>query len=222
MPILLNELIQNYKSLMLDSTPPTLISRYLNEQADRSRSPGFEAVPRIGHQAPEVALPIPGAHGTEACPLSELCERGPILLKFYRGRWCPFCTLELKAYQKLMPALRDAGVRLIAITGESPEKIAQTRRHDLLSFDIVHDAGLNIASAFGLTYSLGPAEIELYQRHSCLAGSNRRSDPMMLALPALYLIGKNRMIEYASVSADTSVRAEPAHVLRFIQQNSLN
>ncbi len=220
MPILLKQLIQNYKSLMLGSTPPELIDRVVHEQTSRRQSVWFKSVLRAGHQAPDINLPVSGEPNSEWVPLSRLLQHGPVLLKFYRGRWCPFCTLELKAYQKLMPAFEQAGVRLFAITGESPEKIALTRRHDMLSFDCVHDTGLNIAREFGLAYSLGPAEIELYQRHSCLTDQCSESHKMELPLPALYLIGADRKILHAHVSTDASERAEPAQLIRLIQQNA--
>ncbi len=219
MPILLKQLIQDYKSLMLGSTPPELIDRVVHEQTSRRQSVWFKSVLRAGHQAPDINLPVSGEPNSEWVPLSRLLQHGPVLLKFYRGRWCPFCTLELKAYEKLLPRLREAGVQLIVITSEADDCPATGRDADATGYSVVRDPTLEIARTFGLTYAPGPAEAEICRRLGYSTPAGMPGEPQALALPALYLIGTDGSIVYANVPSDPSLRDEPTHVLQLAQES---
>lgn len=215
MPISLKQLIDNYKSLMLGSIPSAELGQVMRDTSERERSVWFKKVLRSGSQAPELTLDLGLA---KPVLLADLLTQGSVLLKFYRGRWCPFCTLELKAYERLIPALRNEGVQLIAISGESPAQIELSRRHDGLNYEIASDADLKVAGRFNLNYRLSETEAMLYQRNGCDPANFAGSGPVMMALPALYLIEPNGQISFASVRADPSIRAEPVDVLAHIRQ----
>lgn len=219
MPILLKDLIEHYKSLMLSSTPPAIIAQSAMEERARRHSTWYRAALRAGDQAPDIRLPISGQFGLRSIPISHLLREGPALLKFIRGRWCPFCTLELKAYEKLMPRLRESGVRLIVISGESGDEATPASLADPPGLTVVRDASLEIARAFGLTYSPGPAEAELCRRLGYTTPAGLPGEPRALALPALYLIGTDRTVLHANVPSDPSVRDEPTRVLQLIQES---
>ncbi len=219
MPILLKDLIQHYKSLMLASTPPSVIARMAQEERARRQSHWYRAAVRAGRRAPEVLLPVSGASGREPIPITSLLQQGLVLLKFIRGRWCPFCTLELKAYEKLLPRLREAGVQLIVITSEADDCPATGRDADATGYSVVRDPTLEIARTFGLTYAPGPAEAEICRRLGYSTPAGMPGEPQALALPALYLIGTDGSIVYANVPSDPSLRDEPTHVLQLAQES---
>ncbi len=215
MLIMLNQLLQAYKGLMIDSTDPALIRQVMAEIEQRRSAPGFSKILSSGVLAPDPELSLE-SDGTN-CKLSDLLADGPVLLKFYRGSWCPFCTLELKAYERIAPQLKRLGIRLIGISPESAERIDLTREFDCPSFEIIHDANNDIARAFGLTYQAGPAERALFEHHGATEHLGGPVNSLTMAMPAVYLIEPDGRISYASVSPDPTARAEPGDLVERIR-----
>ena len=108
-----------------------------------------------GSQAPAFALP--NGHG-ETIDVGALMERGAVVLNFYRGGWCPYCNLELKAYQARLGEMRGLGAELVAISPETPDKAALTEAREKVDFEVLSDAGNAVARQFGLVFEL-PADI---------------------------------------------------------------
>ncbi|MFK7962444.1 MAG: peroxiredoxin-like family protein [Burkholderiaceae bacterium] len=212
---MLNQLLQAYKGLMIDSTDPALIKQVMAEIEQRRTAPGFSEVLGSGASAPNPNLHLESEGAGKS--LGDLLADGPVLLKFYRGSWCPFCTLELKAYERIAPQLKRLGVRLIGISSESPERIKLTRQFDCPSFEIVHDANNDIARAFGLTYEAGPAERALFEHHGATEHLGDPANPLTMAMPAVYLIEPDGRVSYASVSPDPTTRAEPGDLVERIR-----
>ena len=215
---MLKQLLQAYKALMIDSSEPSLI-RHLSAEIEQHRAaPWFSRVLGTGANAPTPEISIGTGEGGHR--LSDLLVDGPIVLKFYRGSWCPFCTLELKAYERIAAQLKELGVRLIGVTPESVSRIALTRQFDCPSFDIAHDADHAVAKRFGLTYQAGPAEMALYEHHGAtehLGETGASGGSATMALPALYLIEPDGQISYSSLSPDPTIRAEPSEVLKHVR-----
>src|ERR1700726_5235511 len=99
---------------------------------------------QVGQKAPDFTLP--NATGGEVS-LSSLLEQGPVVLSFYRGEWCPFCNLELRALQAALPRLRARGASLIAISPQSPDHSLSITEKAGLTFDVLSDARQQIGRA---------------------------------------------------------------------------
>jgi peroxiredoxin len=97
---------------------------------------------QVGDFAPDFELP--NAVG-ERIKLSDRLQRGSVILTFYRGGWCPYCNLELRAYQQLLPQIQAAGVSLIAISPQTPDASLSTAEKNQLSFDVLSDVGSEVA-----------------------------------------------------------------------------
>ncbi len=196
--------------LVRDETSPRLIevldrfTKALREQNVRSRSL------KIGDAAENVILNIPGRGRVE---LYTLLNQGPVVLNFYRGGWCPYCNLELKALHHARPEIERQGAQLLAITPERPESIAQTVRKNELDYPVVHDRNSEVARHFGLVVSLSEPLKALY-RSLGLNLAARNADVMVrLPLPATYVIGVDHTVQYAFVDEDHTQRAEPTEML---------
>lgn len=165
---------------------------------------------RTGDPVPD--LPLPDA--PDGPPrLSDLWRDGPLVLKFYRGRWCPYCTLDLRAWQRALPELRARGTRLVAITPQEAPEIALTRERDRLGFRIVSDPGNRIARAFGIAYEVDPEVRALYEGFGLSGSQVDPAGTWTLPLPACYLIGTDGRVEWAHVDVDYRRRAEPADLV---------
>lgn len=146
--------------------------------------------------------------------LFEVLAASRVLLKFYRGGWCPYCSLELMAYQSLLHSFRELGVRVIAISPEGLMDGTQTAVRNQLSFPIATDEELGIARQFGIVVHLSEDERQFIRewRHPLLRRS--RAFDWELPLPATYVIDQERRIQFESVSLDYRRRVDPAEVLR--------
>ena len=83
----------------------------------------------VGDIAPDFTLP--DATG-KAMRLSDLLQQGPVVINFYRGEWCPYCNLELRAFQNLLPEFKQADTTLVAISPELPDhSLSVTEKHNL-------------------------------------------------------------------------------------------
>ena len=86
---------------------------------------------KVGERAPAIVLK--NAKG-ETVDVANLLKKGPVIVTFYRGGWCPYCNLELKAYQEVLPEIVAAGAALVAISPEKPDDTLSTAEKNALAF----------------------------------------------------------------------------------------
>jgi peroxiredoxin len=180
-------------------------------EAARLARPGWDAgVPRIGEAAPDVAMPDAP---DPPVSLLDLARAGPLVLKFYRGRWCPYCTLDMRAWQRAAPRLQALGARFVAVTPQSGTEIATMRERDGLALHVASDAGHRLARAFGVSYEVDPAVRAHYAAQGLDIGSTGENGDWELPLPACFVIGRDARVAWSHVDADYTRRAEPDAVL---------
>ncbi len=112
-----------------------------------------------GEVAPDFILPH--VDGRSVRLYSEL-ERGPVVLVFYRGGWCPYCNIHLRGFQKLLSEFEAADAQVIAISPQLPDQSLTTQEKDELAFLVLSDVGLHTAHAFGVAFELPKALLNLY------------------------------------------------------------
>ncbi|MDD9876309.1 MAG: peroxiredoxin-like family protein [Magnetovibrio sp.] len=165
----------------------------------------------VGDRAPDFALP--DARG-EMVSLSGLTGLGPVILTFYRGGWCPYCNLELRAYQRELAAITAAGGQLAAVSPLTPDNSLSVEEKNALSFPVLSDAGNRAAAAFGLVFEIDERLKPVYKERlgNDLEACNGDAS-FTLPLPATYVIGADGVVGYAYVNADYRLRADPADVI---------
>ena len=152
----------------------------------------------------------------ENVKLSELWQEGPIVLMWYRGGWCPYCNIQLRAMQQSMDAIENAGAKLVVLTPELPEKAKETAATNDLDIVALHDNGNALARQYGLVFQLPDAIVPAYRDKLKLPEYNG-NDAMELPLAATYVIDKSGTITYAFLDADYKKRAEPADVIEAVK-----
>jgi len=175
------------------------------------RASGIEGLAlKKSDNTPGVTLTNPNG---QSISLAQLYERAPAIVIFYRGGWCPYCNLTLRAYQGLLPEIRAAGVNLVAITPELPDNTLNTAQKNELAFEVLSDPDLEAAAGFGLAFELPEDLAALYIKNGndlrLINGTSRFSLPV----PATYVIGRDGVIAYAHVDVDYRNRAEPNDAL---------
>lgn len=164
-----------------------------------------------GDRAPNFRLPDAKGGSVE---LDALLRQGPVVLSFYRGQWCPYCNLELRAYQKLLPQLQALGASLVAVSPQTPDNSLSTAEKFDLAYPVLSDVGLHVARAYGVAFDLPAELVELYQRqwNNDLVKWNGEGG-WSLPIPATYVIGQDARIALAHVDPDYRDRQEPEAVL---------
>ena len=184
----------------------------MNRANDSLRTPAtLGRALQEGDRAPNFRLPNARGGSVE---LDALLERGPVVLAFYRGQWCPYCNLELRAYQTRLPQLQALGASLIAISPQTPDHSSSTAERNELAYPVLSDVGLHVARAYGVAFDLPPELIGLYQRQwrNDLVKWNGEGG-WSLPIPATYVIGGDARIALAHVDPDYRERLEPEAVL---------
>ncbi len=166
---------------------------------------------RVGDVAPEFELP--DAYGSMVNS-AELLQRGPMIVSFYRGSWCPFCNLELRALQRELDSVESAGATLVAISPNVPdESLALVEEHEL-TFPVLSDGENAVARLFNLVYEMDPDLVAFYKEVSQRAINEMNgSERWELPVPATYVIDRDGTIRYDFVDLNHRVRAEPADVV---------
>jgi peroxiredoxin len=168
-----------------------------------------------GDTAPDFTLP--NATGRPVTLQNKL-QRGPVILSFYRGGWCPFCNLELQALQAYLPQFREIGASLIGISPETPDHALTTAERHALEFEVLIDSGNRVARDYGLLYAVHEPMRPLYQRWGLDVPAYNGEDSWELPVPATYLIDRDSVVRAAHVDKDYTRRMEPRLILEALRQ----
>jgi peroxiredoxin len=163
-----------------------------------------------GDRAPDFDLP--DARGGHA-RLSTLLADGPVVLSFYRGGWCPYCNLELRALQHSLPAFKGLGASLVAVSPQNPDASLSTAERNALEYPVLSDAGSAVAKAFGIAFDLAEELRPVYAAFGHALPDLNGDDSWVLPIPATYVIDRDRTIVLAYVDTDYRTRLEPADIV---------
>jgi peroxiredoxin len=160
--------------------------------------------------APDIALPNPAG---KSIVLKDLLQSGPVVLTFYRGDWCPYCNIQLRAYQGALPQITGLGGRLVAISPQLPDNSLDTASKNALTFDVLSDVGNKVSRSYGLVYSL-PEEIRSALRSNTKALPPITGDESWeLPVPATYVVARDQRVALAYIEVDYRKRPEPEALL---------
>ena len=169
---------------------------------------------KVGDKAPLFTLKDPDGKPVSS---ADLLAKGPLVLTFYRGVWCPYCNMELQALQAFLPTLQEAGANLVAISPQIAANSRKSVRTNGLEFAILSDTHNDVADAFGLRFALPDYLIELYKNLRNDLPTFNDDPSWTLPMPARYVIGQDGVIRYAEVNPDYTQRPEPEAMLDAIR-----
>ncbi len=173
---------------------------------DLIKSDAVKASVQTSAQAPDFSLPnVDG----KTIQLSDLLQAGPVVITFYRGEWCPFCNLTLRAYEAILPQIKANGATLVAISPQTPDYSILTVQNKALTFPVLSDVGSHTARQYGLAYTI-PEDVRPYSAN--LVQFNGNAD-WVLPMPGTFVVDQSGKVTLAFVDANFMKRLEPQAIL---------
>lgn len=164
----------------------------------------------VGDMLPDATLV--SATG-ENVSLSSLNKNGPLVITFYRGGWCPYCNLELKAYQDILGEITNLGGQLVAITPEKPNNSLTTIEKNALAFPVLTDTGNQFAKAMGIAFELPAALQGLFSKLGMNLEGWNADTGWVLPIPATFVVDGKGQIVLADVDIQYTRRLEPSETI---------
>jgi peroxiredoxin len=170
---------------------------------------GAQAV-KEGERAPDFALP--DATGGKV-QLADLLQRGPVVVTFYRGEWCPYCNLTLRAYLAVLPEITALGATLVAVSPQTPDNSLTTAEKKGLTFPVLSDVGNRVARQYGLVFALSAAARPFYTAIGSDLPAYNGDASWELPVPGTFVIASDGTVRLAFVDPDYTHRLEPAAIV---------
>ena len=156
---------------------------------------------------------------------ADLLALGPVVVNFFRGRWCPYCVTELEAWQAAYPEVRARGALVVAISPQLARQNDFTAQQHGISFPVLSDPGCALAAQFGITYCVPEPLREQYLStfvNIPFIHGDQGENTWRLPLPGTFVLGPSAaadgsgIVLFSEAHADHRVRPDPSAVLRAI------
>lgn len=177
------------------------------ELAAQGAPPGLE----VGETAPDFTLP--NATG-EDVTLSQSLADGASVVTFYRGGWCPYCNLAIRALQDALPAIQAAGASLMAISPQRPDDALTLQEKHALTFDVLSDVDQSVIADWRVQYRV-PAEIERVHMETFKKDISKvnADGSWNLPLPATFVLDRDGVVRARHVDPEYTRRMEPSAIV---------
>ncbi len=186
----------------------------LDALAARLRTTAEEGIPRPGDPMPDFVLP--DAQGNLVFS-DDLLVRGPLVIVFFRGDWCPFCRTTLSALNDIVPEIEAAGGSLVAMTPDTGEYVAAAWRGLGLRFPVLSDVDGATGMRFGAVYRVPDELIEYWQAAGIDLTARHGDSLRFLPMPATFIADRSGTLRYCHASGDVTNRAEPDGIVSFVK-----
>ena len=174
-----------------------------------------EGALHMNEQAPDFTLP--NAFG-KMVTLSEKLKKGPVIITWYRGGWCPYCNLALNFLQRHIDEFRVLGADLLAITPEKPDQSLNTAEKHSLRFEVLTDESNEVAKRYGGVHTLNDKVEDFYLKRGVDEYYQKKGHLPEFPVPATYVVGMDMKVKYVFVESDYRQRAEPSDIIQALIQ----
>ncbi|MDN2662486.1 peroxiredoxin-like family protein [Psychromonas sp. 14N.309.X.WAT.B.A12] len=171
---------------------------------------------KLGDKAPRFTLPNQQGKLTS---LDDLLAKGPVIVTFYRGSWCPYCNLQLRALQSRLEQINGLGAQLIAISPEVPDDSLTKNEISEMTFEVLSDQNADVAAQFGVAWKVPDFVLEHMKvdRHLDIEKINNGNANIM-PIPATYILDKEGTAVWRFVDVDYRVRSEPEDIINELKK----
>lgn len=208
---MLKEELQSLAAAARERLPAVVLISLERMIADLAARNATASALAVGQMLPEFVLLDAAGRTTFG---RDLHRDGPLVLVFYRGDWCPYCTLHLRALSKMAPTFQLKKIALAAIA-PAPAKAAEQTQ---LGYPLLHDPGNDVARACGLVWEMPPDVVAFYKSRGLELTELNRTEAWELPFAASFVIAPDGRVTYAKIDFDFRERAEPADLLAAAEQ----
>lgn len=207
----LNAFKQNFESGGPPYNAPQSVHDTFHRATDELIASGqAERALKAGDRVTDFTLPDSDGNAVSS---RELLAKGPLVITFYRGVWCPYCNIDLQAIEAAADEIRATGASLVSISQQTPANSRLSKRQNNVSFPILSDKGGEVAHTFGIRFVLPDYLQELYKAFGTNLPAINDEPSWTVAMPARYVIRQDGVIAYAEVSPDYTIRPDPSEML---------
>ncbi len=173
---------------------------------------------KVGEKAPNFKLPNPLSKQIE---LLDLLSKGPVVITFYRGSWCPYCNLQLRALQNKLKEIQKLGATLVAISPEVPDSSMTKNEINEMEFIVLSDQNAKVASQYGVAWEVPEFLLEHMRidRNLDLKRINNGNNNV-LPIPATFVLGSDGIVKWNYVNIDYRTRSEPDEIIEALKNLS--
>jgi peroxiredoxin len=207
--------LQSLSASVRAQAPAHVVDTIDNAMRQLAASGLAERALRAGQPAPSFELPDATGRSVDS---KSLLARGPLVINFYRGAWCPYCNLELRAWQRHLSELQALGATLVAISPQMPDASLSLAEKHALAYPVLSDPGNRVARRFGIVFALDAGLRGVHEAFGVDLAAINGDSSYELPVPATYLIDADGTIRGAWIDVDYRRRAEPALVLERLRE----
>ena len=201
--------------MVREKTPPHVMPT-IEATTKRLKESGLEGhALQPGQTMPDFELPDATGRIVRS---AELRSQGPLLITFYRGSWCPFCNLALRAFQERNAEMKTRGVTLLAISPQTPDHSLTLQEKHSLQFSVLSDAGNKVARQFGVVFALDPGLKTVQEQFGVDIPTYNGDHTFELPVPATFLVSTDGKVLKSYVEADYMQRLDPETALAWIRE----
>lgn len=215
----LTQELQETRQQFLANQPEEVKAKMAQATTDLINAKIAEQSPSKGETIPKFTLP--NAVGQEIT-LDSLLKKGAVVISFYRGGWCPYCNLELRALQQALPEIIARGATPVAISPETPDNSLSTKEKNELSFEVLSDRGNTVAKQFGLVFTLPEKLRPIYSNFGIDLPAYNGDSTFELPIPATYVVAADGKIIHSFADADYTQRLDPEAIIQALDSITKN
>ena len=168
---------------------------------------------KAGDKFPNFSLPN---HRGGLIKSEDLLQKGSLIVTFYRGGWCPYCNIELRGYQAILPQIQEKKAQLVAISPELADNSLELVQKHGLDFLVLSDLDNKFAQELGLVFTLSKELATVYKEFGIDFKKSQGNYSSRLPIPATYVIGQDHTIKFAHYDINYALRCEPSDTLKFL------
>ena len=169
---------------------------------------------QAGETLPDFALPDAAGRVVTS---DELLDRGPLVLAFFRGPWCPYCDATLRALERVRPAIEGEGAALVGVSPLRPEALRAAALERGLGFALLSDLEGRLSGLCGIRFEVPEKHADFLRRLGVDLACLHAGAGWQLPLPATYVVDSDAVIRYAFADPDWSRRAEPDELVAAVR-----
>ena len=211
----LKDKLDKLKESFKTKAPPDAQEIMHRATEDLKNSGIMDHVVKVGDKAPDFTL-----KNTEGQDLGlhTLLSDGPVVLTFYRGKWWPYCNLELEALEEVAVQFKEKGAIMVAVSPQLVTYNKAMKEEKNLSFEILSDPGNQIAEKYRIKYEMPEDLIKVYKQFGLKVDEHNGDDSWTLPMPARLIIDQEGIIRYAEINPDYTERPEPEDTLAALRE----